>query len=79
MGRKPFTPGEKITVDYLAGELKRIGFEPAFDGSYFQPVPMVEISSEVKGPAKIMTGKKEIISSMLLMILLLPHQRLRMK
>ena len=60
MGRKPFTEGEKITIDYLAGELKRIGFEPAFDGSYFQEVPMVEISSEVKGPARIRAGKKEL-------------------
>ena len=40
MGRKPFTPGEKITIDYLAGELKKIGFEPAFNDSYFQPGPM---------------------------------------
>jgi len=57
MGRKPFTPGEKITTEYLAGELKNIGFEPAFNGSYFQPVPMVEISSEVVGPVKILSGK----------------------
>jgi len=60
MGRKPFTPGEKITIDYLAGELKRIGFEPAFNGSYFQPVPMVEISSEVKNPVRVNSGKKII-------------------
>ena len=58
MGRKPFTPGEKITIGYLAGELKRIGFEPAFNGSYFQPVPMVEISSAVKGKININSGKK---------------------
>lgn len=58
MGRKPFTPGEKITIDYLAGELKRIGFGPAFNGSYFQPVPMVEISSTAEGPAIITSGKK---------------------
>ena len=57
MGRKPFTAGEKITIDFLAAELKKIGFEPAFDGKYFQPVPMVEISSVVVGQAKIRTGK----------------------
>jgi Zn-dependent M28 family amino/carboxypeptidase len=57
MGRKPFSPGEKLTIDYLAKELKRIGFEPAFNGSYFQPVPMVEISSTVKGQAVISIGK----------------------
>jgi Zn-dependent M28 family amino/carboxypeptidase len=49
MGRKPFTEGEKITVEYLAAQLKNIGFEPAFGDSYFQPVPMVEIASLVEG------------------------------
>jgi Zn-dependent M28 family amino/carboxypeptidase len=56
MGRKPFTPGEKITIDYLAEQLKRIGFGPAFNGSYFQPVPMVEISSAIPGPITIKSG-----------------------
>lgn len=60
IGRQPFTEGENLTINYLAGELKRIGFEPAFDGSYFQKVPMIEINSEVKGPATIITGKKEL-------------------
>ena len=36
MGRKPFTPGEEITVNYLAGELEKIGFSPAFGDSWFQ-------------------------------------------
>jgi Zn-dependent M28 family amino/carboxypeptidase len=49
MGRKPFTRGEAITINYLADHLKLIGFEPAFNGSYFQEVPMVEISSSIKG------------------------------
>lgn len=53
MGRAPFTEGEKITVEYLAGQLKKIGFEPAFNGSYFQDVPMVRISSAVQGPVKV--------------------------
>lgn len=55
MGRAPFTEGEKITVEYLAGELKKIGFEPPFNSSYFQDVPMVKIISEVKGPVKVKT------------------------
>jgi len=53
MGRKPFTPGEKITVNYLAGELGRIGFSPAFGNSWFQEVPLVEITTKVKGPVVI--------------------------
>jgi len=58
MGRKPFSPGEKITIDFLADELKKIGFEPAFNGSYFQPVPMVEINSLVDGVINIKTTKQ---------------------
>ncbi len=49
MGRKPFTEGETITVSYLAGELERIGFSPAFGDSWFQEVPMTEITSRVAG------------------------------
>jgi len=60
MGRKPFTRGEKITIDFLASELKKAGFEPAFEGSYFQPVPMMEISSEVTGAVRISTGKNHL-------------------
>jgi Zn-dependent M28 family amino/carboxypeptidase len=43
MGRKPCTPGETKTINYLASEYKRIGLEPAVDGSYFQEVPLMEI------------------------------------
>ena len=44
-GRKPFTEGEKITINYLAEQLRLTGYEPAFNGSYFQEVPMTEITS----------------------------------
>jgi len=60
MGRKPFTPGEKITVEYLAEQLKEVGFEPAFGESYFQQVPMMEISSLVNGPAVAVYGIKTL-------------------
>jgi Zn-dependent M28 family amino/carboxypeptidase len=56
LGRKPFTPGETITVNYLAEQLKKIGYEPAFNGSYFQEVPMVEITS-VASEVTIRGGK----------------------
>lgn len=49
MGRMPFTDGEKLSIDFLANELKAIGFEPAFGDSYFQSVPMVMITSSVQG------------------------------
>jgi Zn-dependent M28 family amino/carboxypeptidase len=57
MGRAPFTEGEKITVNYLADQLNNMGFEPAFDGSYFQDVPMVRISSSVEGPVLVHSSK----------------------
>lgn len=63
MGRKPFTAGEKKTVEYLAEQLKRIGYDPAFGESYFQEVPMVEISSEVQGKAVIKNGKNQLALS----------------
>ena len=55
MGRAPFTRGEELTVEYLKNELEKMGFEPAFGGSYYQPVPMVEIRSEVKNTVDIQT------------------------
>jgi Zn-dependent M28 family amino/carboxypeptidase len=56
MGRKPFSPGEAVTVKYLAGELEKIGFRPAFGDSWFQSVPMTEISTRVNGPVSITAG-----------------------
>ncbi len=44
-GRKPFTIGEEKTVEYLEREYKRIGLEPANNGSYIQEVPMVEVTN----------------------------------
>ncbi|HAN19943.1 MAG: peptidase M28 [Bacteroidetes bacterium GWC2_33_15] len=43
-GRKPFTAGEDSAVNFLIREYKRIGLEPANNGSYLQEVPMVEIT-----------------------------------
>lgn len=44
MGRKPFTEGEEKTVNYLQSELARMGLAPGNGDSYFQDVPMVEIT-----------------------------------
>ncbi len=43
MGRKPFTAGETITINYLETQLKNMGLEPGNGSSYFQDVPMVNI------------------------------------
>ncbi len=47
MGRMPFGPGDQMTVDYLVDQCKRMGLIPGNKGSYIQPVPMVEITSQV--------------------------------
>ncbi|MCD6091721.1 MAG: M28 family peptidase [Bacteroidales bacterium] len=56
MGRKPCTEGETITLNYLESEYKRIGLEPAVDGSYFQDVSLMEILNTPDDKLKI-TGK----------------------
>ena len=43
-GRKPFSPGETKTIDYLREKFTSLGLEPGNGQSYFQDVPMVEIS-----------------------------------
>lgn len=60
MGRKPFTAGETVTVNYLAEQLEEIGFEPAFGDDWFQEVPMVEIATTVTGPVIITAGKSKL-------------------
>ncbi len=60
MGRKPFTPGEEVTVKYLAEELEKIGFSPLFGDSWYQEVPMVEITTIVNGKTVISIGNKKL-------------------
>jgi len=43
-GRKPFTIGEQKATDFLAAEFKKLGLQPGPGGSYFQAVPLVEIT-----------------------------------
>jgi Zn-dependent M28 family amino/carboxypeptidase len=42
-GRKPFTPGETRTLDYLQNQFRSLGLEPGNGSSYLQDVPLVEI------------------------------------
>ncbi|MGB5355901.1 MAG: M28 family metallopeptidase [Eudoraea sp.] len=44
LGRKPFTEGEVITVNYLKDEFEKLGLLPGNGNSYFQDVPMIEIT-----------------------------------
>jgi Zn-dependent M28 family amino/carboxypeptidase len=41
-GRAPSSPGEDLTVQYLANEFQTMGLRPGNGRSYFQDVPLVE-------------------------------------
>jgi Zn-dependent M28 family amino/carboxypeptidase len=58
MGREPFTKGEERTVLYLSKALSDIGFDPAFNGSYCQEVPMIQITSRTLGTVTFNTSGK---------------------
>jgi Zn-dependent M28 family amino/carboxypeptidase len=62
LGRKPFTVGETRITNYLAAQFKELGLKPAgADNSYFQPVPMVEISV-TPAPTLQIAGKGKSLS-----------------
>jgi len=46
-GRRPNTLGETKTTEFLAAQFKEIGLEPGNGDSYFQNVPLVEITPAV--------------------------------
>lgn len=59
-GRKPMTRYEIKTVDYLAGQMKEIGLEPAFGNSYFQEVKTLStICKPVGGKFRVKGDKKK--------------------
>jgi Zn-dependent M28 family amino/carboxypeptidase len=60
-GRKPFTVGEEKAINYLEQRFKEIGLEPGNGNSYFQEVPMVELSSKPDGPL-VFKGKNGSLS-----------------
>ncbi|HRN73806.1 MAG TPA: M28 family peptidase, partial [Ginsengibacter sp.] len=58
MGRKPFTEGEKRTIEYLQSRFKEIGLEPGNGDSYLQAVPMVDILAKADPEMKIKGSDK---------------------
>nr|WP_320117121.1 M28 family metallopeptidase [uncultured Marinifilum sp.] len=57
-GRKPFTEGETKTINYISNIYKEIGLEPAVGDSYFQEVPLVEVSLTTPKYLKLESGNK---------------------
>src|SRR5688500_10602380 len=52
-GRAPGTPGEEKTLAYLVREFGRVGLRPGNNGSWFQDVPLVEITASHHEPLRI--------------------------
>ena len=44
-GRKPFTKGETLSINFLRNQFENLNLRPGNGRSYFQDVPMVEITS----------------------------------
>ncbi len=57
MGRKPFTAAEIKTINYISDQFKSIGLEPGNGNSYFQDVPMVNITTKA-APSMQVSGAR---------------------
>ncbi|TIX49003.1 M28 family metallopeptidase [Alteraurantiacibacter aquimixticola] len=55
-GREPGTRGEGLTIAYLAEQFAAAGLEPGNDGSWFQDVPLVEITGSNFAPLELSGG-----------------------
>jgi Zn-dependent M28 family amino/carboxypeptidase len=56
-GRAPTTPGEEKTLRYLVERFQAAGLQPGNKGSWFQDVPLVEITAQNVGPLRFTGGK----------------------
>jgi len=59
-GRRPFTIGEKRTVDYLVRSYTGLGLEPGNGNSYTQDVPLVEISPAAPSAMSVSSPKTQL-------------------
>jgi len=58
-GRKPFTPGETKTINYIRRQFMVAGLEPGNGNSFFQEVPMVSILATAAPSMKVKSPKGE--------------------
>lgn len=61
LGRKPFTEGETKTIQYLKQQFIAAGLEPGNGNSYFQEVPMVNITTHAAPDMQVQSGKSNFI------------------
>ena len=60
-GRKPFTIGEEKATQYLANSLKEMGIKGAYNGDYFQNVPLVELKFSPDKSITLNTENGELV------------------
>lgn len=60
LGRKPCSAGEEITIDFIQKEFQKMGLEPGNGNSYFQKVPLVDITAKPSDGMYITGGKEEL-------------------
>jgi Zn-dependent M28 family amino/carboxypeptidase len=56
-GRFPASPGEEKTINFLKAEFEKVGLIPGNGDSFFQEVPLVEITANPKTDLVITGGK----------------------
>lgn len=61
-GRAPGTEGETRTIAYIAEQFQAAGLEGAIDGSFLQPVPVVEITPRADAAMELRAGKGRALS-----------------
>lgn len=59
-GRAPSSAGEQKTIQFISKAWAGLGVEPANDNSFFQPVPLAEIQSEIKSDLVLKGHNKSI-------------------
>jgi len=59
-GRKPTTPAEDKTTAYIVARFKAAGLKPGNHGSWFQPVPLVELTAQNVSPLTFAGGKAPV-------------------
>jgi Zn-dependent M28 family amino/carboxypeptidase len=57
-GRRPLSPHEPLTINYIADTFKSLGLMPANGNSYFQSVPLLSVHTQIKKGNIVVNGKK---------------------
>ena len=59
-GRAPGTRGEQMTIDYIARQFQAAGLRPGNNGSWFQNVPLVEITAQGSPTLRVAGGAQPL-------------------